>query len=586
MSITLGGANFVKKQINIMHFIYILVVVFGLLPIVSIYLQPKMEMSSIEELLEAGNEAVAMEQIKSLLQQNIADKKRWELIQKYMIDGDLANRFDVYIGPSITSWPNPDNPNVFTVEEVIPYLEEYVEDGPVDGYMQSAAKQLAIYYLQQNNTEKAEQILVKVTVRAISSAKDPYVTEFFMKRVQIALETNNLSKADSIIAELKEQAQQVNTTNSDLRTIISLLETEKLLYKGNFNQAYKKLTQDIDALKKQWNVENEKFREMAKQAGQQPLEDLPFENGVYASELLSIKHQLEQAIKLGNTNLTTIEGRITKGNGLPMSGVGVFLRDETSVNMSVRHDERHQTLTDENGFYQFTGVIPGKYEIHLGVRQAQVDGLAWSMPKDQWIHITGDKKITYNMKFNPLIDIKEPVNYEEIRAKELRFKWEKVNEADYYDVNLCLELVNGSTCSAIETNIQQNEFTIPIEELYAKSTGIMFSGEGSELDTVEPESLLGYANSDGEFSWYVKAYDQNGSVITQSNGYILNKQSMEKTPIFYLKERELTKADQLLLDRKIPEALELYKQAVKENPNDSHSKRMVTRLSQLEKASR
>lgn len=570
-----------KKQINIIHFIYVIVVLFGLLPVASLYLQPKIEMASIDKQLEVGNESTAKDEIKSLLQQNISDKKKWEIIQTYMIDGDLAHRFDVYIGPSIISWPNPDNPNVFTAEEAIPFLEEYLEGGPVDDYIQSAAKQLAIYYQQQGNSEKADQILVKASVRAISSSMDYYLTELFIKRVQIALETNNFSKAESIIEDLKEQAKQNNTTNADLQTIIPLLEVQKLLHEGKFIQAHEKLNQDVVTLKKQWNEENEKYREMAEQAGQQPPEDLQFENGVFASELLSIKHQLEQAIKLGNTNLASIEGKITKSNGMPMSGVGVFLRDEASVNMSVGRDERHQTLTDENGFYQFTGVIPGKYEIHLGLTKAQVDGWAWVMTKDQWIDITGDRKITYNMKFNPLIEIYEPVNYKEIHSKEVRFKWEKVSDADYYDLNLCLEFDNGSTCSSVETNIKQNEFTIPFEELYDKKTGIMFSGDGSRIETVEPESLLGFANSEGEFSWYVRAYDKNDSVITQSNGYILNKRSMDKAPIFYLKERELTKADQLLLDHKILEAFELYKQTVKENPNDTHSERMAAKLSEF-----
>lgn len=581
MSIHKGGADFVKKQINIIHFIYVIVVLFGLLPVASLYLQPKIEMASIDKQLEVGNESTAKDEIKSLLQQNISDKKKWEIIQTYMIDGDLAHRFDVYIGPSIISWPNPDNPNVFTAEEAIPFLEEYLEGGPVDDYIQSAAKQLAIYYQQQGNSEKADQILVKASVRAISSSMDYYLTELFIKRVQIALETNNFSKAESIIEDLKEQAKQNNTTNADLQTIIPLLEVQKLLHEGKFIQAHEKLNQDVVTLKKQWNEENEKYREMAEQAGQQPPEDLQFENGVFASELLSIKHQLEQAIKLGNTNLASIEGKITKSNGMPMSGVGVFLRDEASVNMSVGRDERHQTLTDENGFYQFTGVIPGKYEIHLGLTKAQVDGWAWVMTKDQWIDITGDRKITYNMKFNPLIEIYEPVNYKEIHSKEVRFKWEKVSDADYYDLNLCLEFDNGSTCSSVETNIKQNEFTIPFEELYDKKTGIMFSGDGSRIETVEPESLLGFANSEGEFSWYVRAYDKNDSVITQSNGYILNKRSMDKAPIFYLKERELTKADQLLLDHKILEAFELYKQTVKENPNDTHSERMAAKLSEF-----
>ncbi len=581
MSIHKGGADFVKKQINIIHFIYVIVVLFGLLPVASLYLQPKIEMASIDKQLEVGNESTAKDEIKSLLQQNISDKKKWEIIQKYMVDGDLARRFDVYIGPSMISWPNPDNPNVFTAEEAIPFLEEYIENGPVDDYIQSAAKQLAIYYQQQGNSEKADQILVKASVRAISSSKDYYLTELFIKRVQIALETNNFSKAESIIEELKEQAKQNNTTNADLQTIIPLLEVQKLLHEGKFIQAHEKLNQDVVTLKKQWNEENEKYREMAEQAGQQQPEDLQFENGVFASELLSIKHQLEQAIKLGNTNLASIEGRITKSNGMPMSGVDVFLRDEASVNMSVGRDERHQTLTDENGFYQFTGVIPGKYQIHLGLTQAQVDGWAWVMTKDQWIDITGDRKITYNMKFNPLIEIYEPVNYKEIHSKEVRFKWEKVSDADYYDLNLCLEFDNGSTCSSVETNIKQNEFTILFEELYDKKTGIMFSGDGSRIETVEPESLLGFANSEGEFSWYVRAYDKNDSVITQSNGYILNKRSMDKAPIFYLKERELTKADQLLLDHKILEAFELYKQTVKENPNDTHSERMAAKLSEF-----
>lgn len=57
-------------------------------------------------------------------------------------------------------------------------------------------------------------------------------------------------------------------------------------------------------------------------------------------------------------------------------------------------------------------------------------------------------------------------------------------------------------------------------------------------------------NPEVRFSWNIEALDADGRLITRSNGYRLNEDTVGNMPFFYLKERELTTADQLLLDKK------------------------------------
>ncbi|WP_017754808.1 hypothetical protein [Calidifontibacillus oryziterrae] len=562
-------------RIKVKHLIYTLILVFALLPVFSHYIQPKIEMNSIEANIETGNITKAKKQIDKLLHQKISANERWELVQKYMLDGALAHRFDVYVGPSMSSWTPVAERNFFTEEETIPYLMEYIKVGPIDGYMRSAAEQLAAYFQREGDYERADQILADTVQRAQTAKKDYITNELSFKRIELAFDTRNLAKAEALIQQL---AEEIDGINQNLPTMVALLETEKLLYMGEFDKALEKVTTDIEALKKLWDEENQKYRDLEAKEGQQPIEEFGFEQSRFARELFAIRNQLERAQKLGYDSLTTVEGSIMRSDGTPMANVGVFLREESYVNMSVSDDERFQTVTDEDGFYRFNGVIPGSYQIHLGLRFEQVDGWAWSIPLDDWIDVEDGETITYNIDFNPLITIDSPVNHQEIRADEIKFKWEKVEQADYYNLNLCLEFDGGVTCSPIKSNVKENEMTILLEELYDKQSGVSFSGDGSALETVQPESLLAFANPEGEFSWYVEAFDRDGNMITKSNGYRLNKQSMGKIPVFYLKERTLTDADRLLLDHKIVEALEFYKQAVAADPNDIHSLRMVARL--------
>src|SRR5690606_29650512 len=99
-----------------------------------------------------------------------------------------------------------------------------------------------------------------------------------------------------------------------------------------------------------------------------------------------------------------------------------------------------------------------------------------------------------------------------------------------------------------------------------------------EDGVVDPLSLLAYTNPENRFHWNVIAYDKDGELITKSNGYRLDDKTIGNLPFFYLKERELTNADRLLLDNKVDEALEEYKKNYVEDPDDIHSLRMITRL--------
>ncbi|RKJ15401.1 carboxypeptidase regulatory-like domain-containing protein, partial [Butyricicoccus sp. 1XD8-22] len=73
-------------------------------------------------------------------------------------------------------------------------------------------------------------------------------------------------------------------------------------------------------------------------------------------------------------------------------------------------------------------------------------------------------------------------------------------------------------------------------------------------------------------------YRANGERLTSSSGYRLDEDTIGNLPFFYLKERNLTKADRLLLSKKLKKALAAYQSNYEKDPDDIHSLRMIIRL--------
>lgn len=274
---------------------------------------------------------------------------------------------------------------------------------------------------------------------------------------------------------------------------------------------------------------------------------------------------------------SSVSGKVIRNDGTPLPRVGVYLREQKIVRQSVMESDPYQATTDQDGHFKFEGVVPGSYQLFIGVKFEHMDGWSWPVQHDDWIDIQENEQHSRIIEFHPLLELVSPVNEQIITEQSILFQWEKVENAAYYDLNLGIQLSNGSTSMKLRGHITENQLLIPVEELYDAQTGLSFR-ESDDWSSIDPLTLLAYANPDNLFLWNVVAYDANGSALTRSDGYRLNEQTMGNLPLFYIQERTMTAADKLLLDHQLEEALTAYHQAYENDRNDIHSLRMIIRL--------
>ncbi|WP_159081792.1 carboxypeptidase-like regulatory domain-containing protein [Paenibacillus sp. CAA11] len=271
----------------------------------------------------------------------------------------------------------------------------------------------------------------------------------------------------------------------------------------------------------------------------------------------------------------TVEGTVKRSDGTPLTGASVYLRLQQDMNHSLRDEEPYKAMTDDEGRYRFEGVAPGSYQLFLGLTYSQIDGWVWPDKGEKWIEIKGKEHVEQTIVLQRLMELKSPANEQVITGDHVKFEWEPVEGAAYYKLLTGMKVDSGWIAASFLTHIQDHQISVSLEDLYDQTTGIAYSNEDNLPD---PVTMLGFANSEGEFLWNVEAYDSRDQLITRSNGYRLNESTMGNLPLFQLKARTLTPADQLVKQKKYPEALQAYLQVLKTQPKDLHSLRMVVRI--------
>ncbi len=289
---------------------------------------------------------------------------------------------------------------------------------------------------------------------------------------------------------------------------------------------------------------------------------------------------LSEALSKGSVSPSTVSGEVKRSDGFPMAGVAVYLRESGSVYHSVMEGEPYQTMTDGEGRYRFDGVLPESYQLYLGLTYDQIDGWTWPVMYDDWIVVSGGEELAQDITLQPLINVLSPVNQQVIDTSKIRFEWTPVERAAYYKLNGNIPIENGTIGTLIRDRIEESSIEIPVESMYGRpGQGISYKTVGDK-SVVDPVSLLGFANPDSRYSWYVEAYDEHNKLLTRSNGYRLNEKSIKGLPFFYLQARTLNDADRLLLDDRLEEALIAYKHAYRADAKDIYSLRMINRIYQ------
>ncbi|ASA19433.1 hypothetical protein [Paenibacillus donghaensis] len=492
--------------------------------------------------------------------------KRIELIRKNIVlpgTSDYSIGFDVYIGSSMSHWSHNESdplPLELPTEQEAALLEEYVDQGQADDSMLQAVRQLAYAYDALGRRELADEALVRAADRISSSS---YISE----QIRLTRAERTLKRQDWAEAEVLLKAQDTTggvAYDGQTDGQRSWLQAQLLFATGRSGQALEELNRALTA-----------YREHGKP---QPEGET---SGITDTEmkLTALSKAMKTAVSMGYTAPAAVQGTLKRSDGTPVAHAGVFLRAESELNHNLTSAEPYQTVTDAEGRFRFNGVIPGFYQLQLGLSFEQIDGWTWPVQADNdWLELKPGDEAAEELTLQPLLELQAPVNQVRLDGPSVDFGWEAVEGAAYYTLNGTYFSGDSSFSSPIRERIPGNQASIPVEEIYYNTNGFSYSSGDNTWDTLEPASILAYTNPDSRLSWSIDAFDKKGRLLTSSKGYRLNEATVGNLPFFYLQNRQLTPADRLLLDHKLEEALEAYRQAYAADPQDLHALHMLVHL--------
>lgn len=550
---------------KVKHLVLGLLSIGALLSLLQWVVIPKLQVHYAVKHYENGDSG-GRESLLTAIDESASSGKKWELIREHIIGygpASLAHSFDVYTGSGwVMSSPEDKESRLWNWEDKLPYLRSYLADGPADEYLVQAARQLTDYYMTEGKADEALAVL--------ETAEKRLTGDYSVQRRELRLERAKIYATLGEIAKAERQLDELDDTrdpgNMDFNGEVVQLRAQLMIRQGDIHSALDKVSGELEELRRRWKEEKLKFPDMG-----------DFTTSA-EEQLTSLKAQLEQALeKQEGRQSSTVSGVVEKSDGTPMARVGVFLRSERDLNHSIGEGEPYQVLTDAQGRYEFKGVLPGSYQLSIGLLFEQIDGWTWPAMNDDWIDVKEGRNITENVVLRPLIEIGSPINQQVMTGNTVNFQWEPVEGAASYTLYGTWPSKSGTTTAIIQANIGDHRAELPVDVLYESFGGIYLNEIDGKI-VLDPVQLLGFANPDNRFSWYVEAYDQGGRLLTRSNGYRLNEVSMGALPFFDLKSRTLTSADRVFLEGQMDEALIAYKKAYEDNNEDRHSMRMIIRI--------
>jgi hypothetical protein len=560
-----------RVKMKVKHLVLSTVSVIVLLVLFISFLQPQLETWGISRQLASGE----TEQAKERIIENIESKSRnrLQLIEKYMISPAPGAHYDIYVSPSGIMGPGPEAAErYYTLEESAPYLLEYLEKGPAGDTHRKAADILSVYYYGECDYENLSLSLQKAAARYDNNSE--HYHELKLWNIEQAVNFQEFEAAEALIDQYEKEVPE---SYPDARLQTAMLKARSYMLQDKTEEALAVLDTAMEDYREHERQLLEEMREYDPDYTDEFQED---------SYYLTVAEDLKTSIESMDDNAggASIEGRITRSDGQPLANAGVFLKDEPNVMRTSPSpfDEKYGTVTGPDGSYSFHGVAPGSYQVQVGLLLEQVDGWSWPADMYEWVDLEADEAEQYDIELTPLINISGPKDYETLENETITFDWEDYPDAASYTIFLGIEVDGGAGSLSVGfmEEIPESQITFEADDLYAKAVGFSFGDE--EWDSVQPESLLAFANVHGSYFWYVHAFDEDGEFIGQSNGYRLKEETMGALPFFRLQEREMTEADNLLMYGKAREALALYKENVAENEDDIHSLRMITRINGLD----
>ncbi|WP_040951827.1 carboxypeptidase regulatory-like domain-containing protein [Gorillibacterium massiliense] len=575
-----------RIRIKVKHLVLLVAIVLVAVPLLRLAIYPgNKALGGIGTVLSQHGSSDKEALIREMIDSPVA--KRWKLIRKNVILPGMdslkqGGAFNVYVGSSSSQSSQGTSENggpAFTTGQKIPLLDDYVRNAPVDDDYVRAVRQLSVCYLLQGHIDLALDALETGRERMEGRSQSYLLTLVDLDRASLYVQAGRIGEAEKLADELGDAK-----ASGDNETQLLALRIQLLLNKGEWKQAKERLEEAYGARTERSDASmpmGSSDSESSKDAKSAPAPSASREGPEFQG-YSSLIRMIGKAQSSGAKEAAVYSGTVKRSDGESVAGAGVFLRLAADVNHSVISSEPYQTTTDADGRFSFIGVAPGSYQLYLGLTFDQISGWVWPVDTDEWIEVKAGDRLEQTVVFQPLIQLDSPVNLQKVTEPVIDFTWEPVKGADYYALELGIQIEGGWIGSPAFSHIRDTHLQVKAEELYDIKFGYSASSTEPNKDHAWPDidsnSLLGFSNPDNRFYWSVKAYDADGHLLSKSEGYRLKEAEAGNLPQFYLRQRTMTEADQLVKKRRYEEALAAYKSAYAADPGDAHSLNMILRL--------
>jgi len=265
---------------------------------------------------------------------------------------------------------------------------------------------------------------------------------------------------------------------------------------------------------------------------------------------------------------TIVSGRLTAMNQ-PLSGVIVTLipADETRLVFSPVESRRYnlQTITDAYGNFSFSRVVPGDYTYLFSFKPDTLLNLGrFAIPES--FSVSQGSTVSHEFNLSERMKITHPEGFIEIPYGEtITLRWEKVEHAAWYSIGLVY--FHGPEASQYQNSIGTD---------VARTTGESFAVSTDSIEARSPlhiydpstliiASVIGPYHPEARFTFKVTAYDDNGTILTDSEGLIFDRGA--NYPLWHIIKpsdyRLMPEGDVALLEGDVDEAMRLYEKAAR-----------------------
>lgn len=183
---------------------------------------------------------------------------------------------------------------------------------------------------------------------------------------------------------------------------------------------------------------------------------------------------------------------------------------------------KYYAYTDKNGLFEFNNLPGGYYTYFVEFNSEQVSKYF----KDSFVEKSEEGIIVNgNVENNLNVFIKNTFEFRNLKTEKknnINLYWDKVNDADYYEINLGERIIKENGKSESQFKLYNNEkikntnYIIQVEEIYKSNFGaITYDSD----QNIEMESLIPYTWIENPFI-VVNAYDKNRNIINST--YPLN----------------------------------------------------------------